>query len=59
MRTTESELAILRLSMRRIAEATRNPDIVAAIPNDYSDRGWNALAARVCEWIDDKWSRGL
>lgn len=54
-RAPEVELAVLRLSLRRIAQSTKDPEILAAIPNDYADRGWNRLAAMVCDWVEGRY----
>lgn len=44
-------LEVLRLSLRRIAEETRDPEIIAAIPaTQATERGWNALCAHICAW---------
>jgi hypothetical protein len=51
------ELALLRLSVQRIAEMTRSDDVAAFIPKSDSERGWNRLCAVLCDWIEPRQPR--
>jgi hypothetical protein len=46
----QDPLTIMRTSLRRIAECTKDSDIIAAIPT--GGRGWNTLAAILCDWVE-------
>ena len=55
------EIEPLRTSLRRIAEMTRDPEVVAEIPKGdpfngipYAERGWNRLAAILVSWVEDR-----
>lgn len=56
---TTKDLTILRTNLRRIAEVTGDPEVIAAIPagdefntQPYAERGWNRLAAFICGWVE-------
>ncbi len=51
----------LRLSIRRIAQATKEPNIIKMIPGGgnvhsvkIAERGWNRLCLEIVEWMERK-----
>ena len=48
-----TDLETLRLSLRRLAETTGDPEILRWIPATLQDeRGWNRLCAFLCTWVE-------
>ena len=57
IRRLAQEIGSLRLSLQRVAQATESPEIIAAIPPDGYDRGWNYLAGKLTEHVRDTGQR--
>ncbi len=53
VRRLAHEIAVLRTSLQRVAEVTGNAELIGTIPPAGYDRGWNRLAAAVCEHMED------
>lgn len=57
MRTADAELQILRLSLRRVAEAANRQGATLIIPDlripPRIERGWNSLASDLIGWIEE------
>jgi len=53
--TDRQELEALRLSLKRVAQATQDPDVTRMIPTSvHTERGWNLLCAVLVSWVDCK-----
>ena len=49
----ERELELLRQSVRRLAQRTKDPDIIKYIPQlNTTTRGWNLLCGLLGNWIE-------
>ena len=46
------ELEKLRGCLKRVAQSTRDEAIIAEIPHDDAERGWNRLCAIHCDFLD-------
>jgi hypothetical protein len=51
---TRKELEALRRSIKRVVEMTQDAEIIALIPKEGSERGWNLVCAILGKWIEQR-----